>query len=122
MGEVPEIVLDEPEQRVADDVVVEVICLFLGTDEADLIGAAIVTREPDRAAWMLRRNFAVGLRPGASYPHGVGASGEGGEGRHQPASPTQGNIVRTPLLHLERRPVGGNHGVPAFEQVAGVLL
>jgi hypothetical protein len=41
VGEVPEVVLDEPQHRVGEDVVEAVVGLVVGLDEAHAVGAAL---------------------------------------------------------------------------------
>ena len=122
VAQVPEVVLQEPQQRVADLVVVEVVGLFVGGDEADPVGPAVVAGDRDRAAGVLLRHLAVGFGPGAADPDGVGTRCQGGKRRNQAAGAAGGDVSIAFLVDFDRSPVGHDDGVPALKQVPGVLL
>ena len=74
-GEVPEVVLDEPEQRIRDDVVVEVVCLVGRLDEGDLDRRAVVGGELGRIA-ALREDAIRASRARATHTASVADASE----------------------------------------------
>ena len=87
VGEVPEVVLDEPQHRVGEDVVEAVVGLGVADDQAHLVLAARRRAHAERLALGLVRlaRVAVGQRRGD--PHRVAVRRQARQGRHQPARP-----------------------------------
>ena len=99
--EVPEVVLDEPQQRVRDDVVELVVGLRVALDEPDLVGHAVHVAV-ERAAAVLPADLDVLVRHRGGDPERVTMVHEPGERRHQPAA-APGDRQLAALVALERR-------------------
>ena len=103
VGEVPEVVLDEPQHRVGDDVVEAVVGLGIGGDEPHLVLAARRGADPDRAAVGLAGAHGVHRRHRRGDPGDLAVRGQTGERRDEPAGPA---LHRSVLLEGDRAAVG----------------
>jgi hypothetical protein len=105
VGQVPQVVLDEPEQGVGDDAVVLPLRLGIELDHARPQGAPLVDGEG--AAPVLPAHGHVLLGEGGAHPDGVvelrGETGEGGD--EAAAAPGGGPRPVGPALELDRAPV-----------------
>ena len=82
----PEVVLDEPQHRVRDHVVVPVVRRRVVGDEPQLVGGAAPCRLVDRAAVGLVHHFPVLVGHGACDPRDVVVLDEAAERGHQSAA------------------------------------
>ena len=104
VGEVPEVVLDEPEDRVGDHVVEAVVGFGVAADQQHPV-VDPVDRELDRPAALLGDgDVLVGHRRGD--PERVAVGDETGERRHQPAAAA----LHRPLAVLVALELGGHRG------------
>ena len=94
--QVPEVVLEEPQRRVRNHVVVPVVRRFVVGDEAQAVGRALARALLDRDALGLRGDRAVLVGHGAGDPGHVVLSQQAPQSRHQPSAPT----ARHPLSAL----------------------
>jgi hypothetical protein len=81
VAQVPEVVLDEPEHRVGDDVVVLVV--GLGLDHHEPAAGLDAEVHGEAAALRFRRDLVVGLRRGGRHPERRSVLHQAEEGRHQ---------------------------------------
>ena len=120
--EVPEVMLDEPEQRVADHVVVEVVGLGAGLDERHPVVGSI--RRPQMGGIAASGEVAVLLVACGRDPEGVGLGGERRECRHQSSGAldqpfgTPQQLIRR--FQHQRGPVGDDDRPHMTQQPAGV--
>ncbi len=105
VGEVPEVVLDEPEDRVRDHVVEAVVGLGVTADQQHPV-VDPVDRELRRSAALLaHRDVLVGHRRGD--PERVSVGDEAGERRHQSTTaPTHGALPGVVTLELSGPAIG----------------
>jgi hypothetical protein len=119
-GQVEQVVVHEPERRVAHDVVGHAVLLGVEVDEAQ--------REPLGRDGARGGDGALGVGHGGRDPQGVGACDERGDARHQPAGAAPGDrragIVvaerhRAPVRHQHDRPLGDTGGIGGTGVVGG---
>ena len=105
VGEVPEVVLDEPEDRVGDHVVEAVVGFGVAADQPHPVVDA-VDRELDRAALLFGDgDVLVGHRRGD--PERVAVGDQAGErGDQAAAAAAHGALAVLVALELQRAPVG----------------
>ena len=120
--EVPEVMLDEPEQRVADHVVVEVVGLGAGLDKRHPVVGPI--RRPQLGGIAASGEAAILLVARGRDPEGVGLGGERRERRHQPSGaldqPFGTPEQRIRRFQHQRGPVGDDDRPHMTQQPAGV--
>ena len=85
VGEVPEVVLDEPQHRVGEHVVEAVVGLGVGDDQPHLELAARPASAPGRPPGVLARDLGVVLVHRRGDPDRVAVGGQPRERRDQPA-------------------------------------
>ena len=103
VGEVPQVVLDEPQHRVREDVVEAVVGLLLGDHEAHLVLAAGRRAHAERPPLLLLGLARVAVGQGAGDPHRVAVGGQAGEGGHEAA---RAALDRPVVLERDRPAVG----------------
>ena len=120
VGEVPEVVLDEPEDRVCDDVVEAVVGLGVALDQEDLVGDAVeLQRDRLPTGLTAHRDVLVGHR--RRDPQGAAMRDQPAERRDQAApSPPYGALPLRTQLELRRPPVGDDHqaGIVAHTSIS----
>src|SRR5581483_11529337 len=105
---IPEAVLQEPERRIGDDVVKQVICRGIVGDKVQPVRVPVPRRLLERAA-TLRRDGAVPVAHRARDPRHVVVRDEAGQ-RSDEASAAP---PRLPALVRDRRPVGDDEQLAA---------
>ena len=123
--EVPEVVLDEPQQRIRDHVVVEVVCLAGRLDEGDLDASC-------RRRWSARRDLRArrairsdASRASATHTASVAGASDVIAVTSPPAPLTSRSgvsAVRVGGVQDQRRPVGDDDRLDAPENPSGVRL
>ena len=83
VGEVPEVVLDEPQHRVREDVVEAVVGLRVGDDEPQVVLAAAGCAHREGAASVLLGDSRVVVGHRGGDPEGLAMRGEPGERGHE---------------------------------------
>ncbi len=126
-AQVPQVVLDEPQQRVADHVVVEVVRLGRRLDEGDPVGGAVLGVEPRGLAVAgAGRETAIVLVARGGDPDRVGGDGQRAHRRDQPAGAPHQLLRGAPdgvgALQAEGRPVGDDDRLDVPQQTARVGL
>ena len=102
VGEVPEVVLDEPQHRVGEDVVEAVVGVRVADDQPHLVLAARGRAHGERAALGLLRLARVAVGERGGDPHRVAMRRQPRQGRDQPARSALGAAV---VLEGHRPPV-----------------
>jgi len=121
--QVPQVMLHEPEQRVGDGVVVEVVGQPWRVDPAHLESRAVGRLDHHRFAAVAQLELALEAVAHAGDPDRPGRLGQSGEPGHQPARATHeplpiGRIGR----QLHRRPIGGHDRIEVPQEAPGVLF
>ena len=123
LGQVPEVVLHEPEQGVGDGVVVEVVGKLRRIHPADLEAGAVDRLQQHRLAALAEVQLALEAVPHAGDPDGAGRLGQSGETGHQPAAATNEAL---PILvvfgQVEGGAIGSHDRMEVLQEAAGVLL
>ncbi len=86
--EVPQPVLNEPEHRIGDDVVVEGVRLGIVSEQAEVVGRPAARRLADAGDARLPRHEPVLLGNRARDPRDVVVLGKAVESRHEPPTAT----------------------------------
>ena len=108
VGEVPEVVLDEPEDRVGDHVVEALVGFGVGADQQHPVVDAVDRELGRSAALFADRDVLVGHRRGD--PERVAVGDESRERRDQPAAaPLHGPLPILAPLELGRAAVGDDN-------------
>ena len=101
--------LDEPEDRVGDDVVEAVVGLRVGLDHEHVVGA-VAELDRDRLALGLARDGDVLIGHRRRDPEPAARGDEAGERRDEPAAAAMdGALAVDPTLELRRTPVGDDY-------------
>ena len=111
VGEIPQVVLDEPQHRVREDVVEAVVGVLVADHQAHLVLAAGGRAHRERATAVLARDLGVVLAHRRGDPDRFAVGGEPGERGHQAARAALHLAVRverhrpTVAHQHERRPL-----------------
>jgi hypothetical protein len=88
VGQVPQVVLDEPQHRVREHVVEAVVGVRLGGDELDPVLRPVRRLDRERPAVVARGHLGVLVGQRRRHPDRVAMGGQAGQRRDQPASAT----------------------------------
>ena len=115
--------LNEPEQRVGDDVVVEVVGELRRIDPADLKARPVTGLDHHRFAPGSQVELPFEAIANRRYPDGAGRLGQPGQPGHQSSgAPDEALALGGVRGEIDRGPVGGHDRVKVLEQPPGVLL
>jgi hypothetical protein len=103
--EIPQVVMEEPQQAIAD-VVVEVVVGALVEREQSQEVLRVLERHLEASVRALLRPFAVALAHGGGDPQACGVLNRGGECRHEPAAASAGDELSLHLAERDRTAVG----------------
>ena len=106
VGEIPQVVLDEPQHRVGDDVVEAVVGLGVGGDELDLVLAAVGGADRERPAVVALGDLDVLVGHRRGDPGHLAVGGQAGQRGDQAAGPALDLAVG---LEGHRAAVGDEH-------------
>jgi hypothetical protein len=106
VGEIPQVVLDEPQHRVGEHVVEAVVRLWVAVDEAHLQLPPRGGGHRERAPAVSARDLHVVLAHRRGDPHRLAVGGQTGQRRHQTARTA---LHLSPRLEGHRPPIGHQH-------------
>ena len=123
LGQVPEVVLHEPEQRVGDGVVVEVVGELRRIDPADLETRAIDRLHQHRLTALSQVELALEAVPHGGHPYRTRCQGQPRQTGHQ-AAPTADEALTVLLIagQVDGCAVGGHDRIEVLKEPPGVLL
>ena len=123
LREVPQVVLHEPEERIGDRVVVEVVGEARRVHPAHLEPRTVGRRDHHRFAAAAQLELALESVPHRRNPDGPGRLRQPREAGHQPTGAADEAFPVGGLGgQVDRRPVGGHDRVEVLEEPPGVLL
>jgi len=121
--QVPQVMLHEPEQRVGDGVVVQVVRQPRRIDPAHLEPRAIGGLHHHRLAAVSQLELALEAVADAGDPDRSGRLGEAGKPGDQPTGAAHEAFAISRIRRqVNRRPVGGHDRIEVLEEAPGVLL
>ncbi len=114
--EAPEVVLEKPQHRVGDDVVVTVVRRRVVDDEPQPVGRPVGGGLVQRLAVSLLRHLPVRVGDGTCHPRHVVVAHEAPEGGHEPAAAAPGNAISVCVaVEGDGAAVGDDDQLPAAD-------